>query len=59
MSVASKRTLRGLLLACIYMLAVLGIVASGGGSGGGGDSDPAPESEKCVLDSSKIGDCKI
>lgn len=40
MNAASKGRLRGLLLACLYMVGVLGIVASGGGGGGGSGSTP-------------------
>jgi hypothetical protein len=54
--ISSKR-LRDLFLAVIYLLGLLGIIASGGGSGGG--SNPPPESDKCEIGSSKIGDCKI
>ena len=52
--------LRRLFLASIYMLGILGIVASGGGGGssGGDDSDPVVDS-KCEIGSSKLGDCKI
>ena len=42
MSAASKRTLRTFLIASIYALGFLGIVASGGGGGGsssGGDNN--------------------
>jgi hypothetical protein len=40
------------------MIGVIGIVASGGGDGGG--SNPPPESDtNCVIDTAKIGECKI
>ena len=53
---ARNRWLRRLVLAFIYTMGVLGILASGGG--GGDDSDPVVNS-KCEIGSSKIGDCKI
>ena len=41
MRITDRGWFRGLLLACIYTLGVLGIVASGGG-GGGGTTIPLP-----------------
>lgn len=54
MRFASDNRIRKLLITSLYILGVIGILASGG-SGSGTDS----EAEKCTLDSSKIGECKI
>ncbi len=61
MSADRKRCFRRFLLASIYMLGVLVIVACGNGGGDGSDeddNDPVTDS-KCEIGSSKIGDCKI
>ena len=42
MRITDRGWFRGLLLACIYTLGVLGIVASGGGGGSGGITMPLP-----------------
>jgi hypothetical protein len=58
MRVTGNKFLRRLILTSIYMIGVIGIVASGGGDGDG--SNPPPESDtKCVIDTAKIGECKI
>jgi hypothetical protein len=58
MRVTGNKFLRRLILTSIYMIGVIGIVASGGGDGGG--SNPPPESDtNCVIDTAKIGECKI
>ena len=54
---------RGVLLAAIYSLGVLGIVASGGGggssSGDGDDNGGTATSSKCEIGISKLGECEI
>jgi len=53
---------RGVLLAAIYALGVLGIVACGGGGGGGSSSDNSggtTTSSKCEIGTSKLGECEI
>jgi hypothetical protein len=61
MSPELKRTLRLFLLASIYALGALGIVACGGGGDGsiGDNSTTLTTKTECVYGSSTLGDCKI
>ena len=58
MSADRKRCLRRFLLAAIYMLGVLGIVASGGGGGGDNETNESSDTT-CILGSAQLGDCKL
>ena len=51
---------RSVLLAAIYALGTLGIVASGGGGGSSSDNNGGTTtSSKCEIGTSKLGECEI
>jgi len=50
-----QKLTRTVLFICLFIW----LSACGGGGSGSGSADPATTNTKCVLDSSKIGDCTL
>ena len=50
MKISPKKSLRGLLIGVVYLMGILGIVASGGGGGGGGGGDDSNDTVKQLID---------